>query len=525
MTDKWITVCRLLEQTEKIVPSTQVVLVANQLSHFENKSNLFKLFSLDLEENNIGKAKVEKWVAKIFRLFDEEITRAVSNYGDIGSAVYFLEISKEASNLTLKQVLDALQLDCSKSSGSSFDTIRQLVLIMSDIERKWFFRFLVRKTRNNMGEGQLKKILARHYKLKAKDVKSHLNFNSFSDAVKYYEMNEKPPMNLSHGSFVKPMLAKDVPMNKWPKNKIVDYKYDGNRYQIHKEGDNVIIFNRKGSIVTPQFQDVVEQVREYDSLAETEVNCILDGEIYPIKDDGSPAEHKLMGTRVHSKDHAEAREKVKVKWVIFDCLKIGNDTIMDYPYSRRLECLVADGNEYGITIPDQAHRMEEGGDVLAFYNRAINDGFEGIIVKDTTLPYEAGKRSAGWAKYKPPRIELDVAIIAAKYGQGNKSNVFASFNIGVKTETGFHPVGWVGTGFSDDELYEMTVSLRKNVEDFSGGIYKLLPRTVLEVSADLVSMDEKGNYGLRFPRCKRIREDKFVADTNTLDDLIKLYSD
>ena len=164
-------------------------------------------------------------------------------------------------------------------------------------------------------------------------------------------------------------------MEKLPTNKIVDYKYDGNRYQIHKEGDNVIIFNRKGSIVTPQFQDVVETVRQY------EVDCILDGEIYPIKDDGSPAEHKLMGTRVHSKDHAEAREKVKVKWVIFDCLKIGNETIMDLSYSDRLDKFSQ--------LPDQAHRMEEGGDVLAFYNRAINDGFEGIIVKDTTLPYEA----------------------------------------------------------------------------------------------------------------------------------------
>ena len=186
-------------------------------------------------------------------------------------------------------------------------------------------------------------------------------------------------------------------MNKWPENKIVDYKYDGNRYQIHKEGDNVIIFNRKGSIVTPQFQDVVERVRKYD------VDCILDGEIYPINDDGSPAEHKLMGTRVHSKDHAEAREKVKVKWVIFDCLKYDGITVMDFSYQRRLEFIKQ--------LPDQAIRMGEGGDVLAFYNRAINDGFEGIIVKDATLPYEAGKRSAGWAKYKP-RIELDVAIIS-----------------------------------------------------------------------------------------------------------------
>lgn len=511
MTDTWIKLCRLLEQTSNLIPTTQTVLVSRQLSLFQNKENLFKLLSLDLEENNIGNAKVVKWVAKIFDLFDEEVERAVSSYGDIGSAIYFLEASKEVSNLTIKQIIDILQLDCGKSSGSSFDLVKEATLQMSDLERKWFFRFLIRKPRNNIKEGQLTKILAKHYGKKVKVVKQHLNFNSFSNTIKYYEMKEVPPCNLSHGSFVKPMLAKEVPMNKWPENKIVDYKYDGNRYQIHKEDDNVIIFNRKGSIVTPQFQDVVERVREY------EVDCILDGEIYPINDDGSPAEHKLMGTRVHSKNHAEARERVPVRWVVFDCLKIADETIMDLSYNERLEKMK--------NIPQQAHRMEEGGDVLAFYNRAINDGFEGIIVKDASLPYEAGKRSVGWAKYKPPRIELDVAIIGAKYGQGNKSNVFASFNIGVKSETGFHPVGWVGTGFSDEELYELTNSLRKNVEKFSGGIYFLLPRTVLEVSADLVSMDEKGNYGLRFPRCKRIREDKFVADCDTLDSLIKLYSE
>ena len=38
----------------------------------------------------------------------------------------------------------------------------------------------------------------------------------------------------------------------------------------------------------------------------------------------------------------------------------------------------------------------------AFYNRAINDGYEGIMVKDLSAPYESGKRS--WVKYKPPRI-------------------------------------------------------------------------------------------------------------------------
>ena len=396
-------------------------------------------------------------------------------------------------------------MDYGSITSTNYDTFYFAIRDMSALERRWFIRYLLRTPRNGINKGTVVKIMAKYYNKKVKEVKKHLNTNSIETTSTYYEIGEEPPTILAHGTFVAPMLAKDVPMNKWPSNKIVDYKYDGNRYQIHKEGNHVMIFNRKGKIATPQFQDIVELVREYG------VDCILDGEIYPIKDDGSPAEHKLMGTRVHSKDHAEAREKVKVKWVIFDCLKIGNETIMDLSYSDRLHKFSQ--------LPDQAHRMEEGGDVLAFYNRAINDGFEGIIVKDDSLPYEAGKRSVGWAKYKPPRIELDVAITTAKYGEGSRANVFGTFGISVKSDSGFKPVGSIGTGFSDVDLVWLTNELRKNVETYDKGTYNLLPRVVLEVSADLITQDAKGNYGLRFPRCKRIRHDKFVADINTIEDV------
>ena len=171
------------------------------------------------------------------------------------------------------------------------------------------------------------------------------------------------------------------------------------------------------------------------------------------------------------------------------------------------------------SLPDQAQRMEEGGDVLAFYNRAINDGFEGIIVKDATLPYEANKRSKGWAKYKPPRIEVDVVITSARYGEGKRGNVFASFDIAVKGDRGYIPVGSVGTGFTDAELLTLTNKLRTTIEKYNSGVYYFLPRVVLEISADLVTRDKQGNIGLRFPRMKRIREDKFVSDINTEDDL------
>tara|TARA_R100000231_G_scaffold41891_1_gene36548 strand:- start:2303 stop:3835 length:1533 start_codon:yes stop_codon:yes gene_type:complete len=506
----WKMMSRLLESTKGKTPTKQVKLVSTELDKFDtHKSAVIQLLAREYPNNNIGLAKAKSWLAKMFDCFDDEIESLFAIDDELGEAIYMLDTSAETQrNISITSVLRVLETNCGAVDDSSYLLVKDVLSNMSALERKWFVRYWIRSPTNGIDEGVVKKVLAKHYDKKLSEVKKHANFNTLYNITMYYEMKEDPPCNLSHGSFVKPMLAKEVPMNKWPENKIVDYKYDGNRYQIHKQGDNVIIFNRKGSIVTPQFEDVVERVRQY------EIDCILDGEIYPIKEDGSPAEHKLMGTRVHSKDHAEAREKVKVKWVIFDCLKIGIETIMDLPYSTRVVRMSK--------LPDQAHRMEIGGDVIAFYNRAINDGFEGIIIKDTTLPYEAGKRSAGWAKYKPPRIELDVAITTAKYGEGSRSNVFGTFGISVKSDSGFKSVGSIGTGFSDADLVWLTNELRKNVETYNNGTYNLLPRVVLEVSADLVTQDAKGNYGLRFPRCKRIRHDKFVADINTIEDVERL---
>jgi len=503
----WKMMSRLLESTKDKTPTQQVKLIATELDKFDtHKGAVIQLLAREYPSNNIGLAKAKSWLAKMFDCFDDEIESLFVVDDELGEAIYLLDAGAETQrSIGINSVIRVLETECGALNDSSYLLVKDVILNMSALERKWFVRYWLGSPTNGIDAGTVKKLLAKYYGKKLSEVKKHANFNSLSNLCTYYNMNEEPPMDLSHGSFIKPMLAKDVPMHKWPKNKIVDYKYDGNRYQIHKEGDSVIIFNRKGSIVTPQFQDVVETVRQY------EVDCILDGEIYPIKDDGSPAEHKLMGTRVHSKDHAEAREKVKVKWLIFDCLKIGNETIMDLPYSDRLDKFSQ--------LPDQAHRMKEGGDVLAFYNRAINDGFEGIIVKDTSLPYEAGKRSAGWAKYKPPRIELDVAITTAKYGEGSRANVFGTFGISVKSDSGFKSIGSIGTGFSDADLVWLTNELRKNVETYDKGTYNLLPRVVLEVSADLITQDAKGNYGLRFPRCKRIRHDKFVADINTIEDV------
>ena len=85
--------------------------------------------------------------------------------------------------------------------------------------------------------------------------------------------------------------------------------------------------------------------------------------------------------------------------------------------------------------------------------------------------------------------------------------------------TGYTFIGSVGTGLSDGDLMFLTTQLKKIIEKFSSDVFYVLPRIVLEVTCDLISKDSEGNYGLRFPRVMRIRNDKFAKDCNSILDI------
>ena len=270
---------------------------------------------------------------------------------------------------------------------------------------------------------------------------------------------------------------------------------------------NVIIFNRKGKVVTDKFPDIVEEILSW----EIKEPFIIDTEIYPVESDDRPAPFKKMGTRIHSKNVREAIEKCPVELAVFDCMMFNDENLMDSPLKDRINTI--------IKFPKQAVRstLKEENDV--FYNLSINDGYEGIMIKDLNATYHSGKRSVAWAKYKPPRFELDVVVTGARYGDGKRSSVFASYDIAVKDGNEYISVGSIGTGFSDIDLLYLTNEGKKIVSGIEGTTHKWLPRIVLEVTCDLVTRDTNSNLGLRFPRMLRIRTDKPVSDINTLEDV------
>jgi len=497
-----------MQAIEYKTPSQTVSLLAKEFKEIENKTRFIDILSLNLGPNNLASKKALKWITKSLEVFEEEIETSIYNHGDIGEAVYHFDNSDESSEYGLGPMYSILQMDCSKSDGEAFRIFNTYFNGMSSLERKWFLRYWLRTPRNGINEGLVRKLVAKVYDKKEAEVKKHMQLHSLSDIVVYYTTNQTPPNDLVIGRFIKPMLAKEVPKEKWPKESIIEYKYDGARYQIHK-GDSVLIFNRKGKVVTDKFPDIVLMINAW----EMKESFIIDTEIYPVNANGSPAPFQKMGTRIHSKDHEKAMLECPVKLAIFDVLHFEGETLTEMPLITRLEYLDK-FEDRAIYAKDENYN--------SFYSRAIAEGFEGIMVKNLNALYCAGKRSVHWAKHKPPRIELDVVITGARYGEGKRGNVFASFDIAVLNEGEFENIGSIGTGFKDVDFTRLTNTLRPIVEDYDNGTYNVLPRIVLEVTSDLISVNNEGNYGLRFPRLVAIRDDKAVSEIDTIDDVVRM---
>ena len=503
--------CETLENTN----GKQTTLSEN-MSAFSDSEILIRILCEEYESNNIGIKTARKWIATALGCFDDEVTEYEKMWGDLGEGMrQFIGESSdkiEADGISMKKLIHLLSMDCSVSNGQSYELFRESVNKMSGLELKWFIRYWLRTPRNGVSCKTVNKALVDYFS--DNNVLMYCKFHKSSIVYRYLTNEQIPPCTVMHGGFIPCVLAKKF-TGKLPDKYLVDVKYDGNRYQIHRLENSVIIFNRKGNIVTEQYPDIVDIVKTFNAH-----QFIIDTEIYPVRSDGSPAEHKLLAKRVHSKDKEIAVRECPVKLAIFDVLFFMEETMIGQSYRMRLAHLQDFPSEYRADSWDDNHPIE------AAYNVAINMGHEGIMIKDKNTQYDVGKRSNSLLKHKPARVELDVVITSARYGEGKRADVFGTFGISVKGEWSgeFIEVGYVGTGFSDSDLMMLTTELKKIVDSYSPttSTFELLPRIVIEVTGDMITQDASGNYSMRFPRVKGIRRDKYVSDINTIDDVMSM---
>jgi DNA ligase-1 len=310
----------------------------------------------------------------------------------------------------------------------------------------------------------------------------------------------------------------------------LEYKYDGARIQIHKDGSDVRVYTRRLEDVTEQFPDVVSTVR----ARVTADRCLLDGEMVGYDPDtDEPVPFQEFSRRIKRKyDVDTLAEEIPVRVFLFDVLSHEGDALFDAPLDERLERLeTAFDPDPGVVERAEARSLAglALADARSFYQDALTAGHEGVMLKNLDATYQPGERVGYVMKVKPVMEPLDLVVTRAQWSEGRRSDYLGRLYLGCRAADGdgFVELGRLSTGYTDEELAALTDRLRECVVAEDGRMVDLRPEVVLQVEYEEIqqSPEYSSGYALRFPRFLDVRDDLSPADVDSLTRVERLYDD
>jgi DNA ligase-1 len=301
----------------------------------------------------------------------------------------------------------------------------------------------------------------------------------------------------------------------------LEWKLDGARVQVHKDGDDVRVFSRALRDVTPAVPELVEAVRALPARS-----LVLDGEALALRPGGAPEPFQVTMRRFGRKlDVAQLRAELPLSVLFFDVLHADGEDLLTQPARERARALAA-----ALPAPLRIPRLVTA-DVAAgeaFLEDALRRGHEGLVAKSLDAPYEAGRRGASWLKVKRAQT-LDLVVLAVEWGSGRRRGFLSNLHLGARDPAagGFAMLGKTFKGMTDEMLAWQTARLKElALGTTDGWVVHVRPELVVEVAFDGIQASPRYPSGLalRFARVKRYRTDKRPEDADTIETVRKLYA-
>jgi DNA ligase 1 len=502
-----------------------------------------------------------------------EVSIIEANYrrtGDLGDTAEEVMKTKNQTTLlsekmTVERVYHTLdKIARTAGSGSQELKLRLVSNLLNDAtyrEAKYIMKFIMGTLRLGIADHTIMDSLAlaftgnrvhRHILEKAYNVSSDLGEVAKLLATKGLESVKSQQITLFKP--VRPMLGERVRSSEEAMEKIngraaAEYKLDGERIQIHKGKAKVELFSRRLEKVTdhyPEITGTISSIIGSEAILEAEVVAInpLTGEYLPFQE--------LMHRR-RKYEINQAVENYPVSLNFFDILYIDGQDTTSLPYFKRRKiienALHMDKREDKIRIVPQTI-VKKAEEIERFMALAIENGCEGLMLKQLSSTYRAGAREFAWIKLKREYRSdiadtLDLVIIGALFGRGRRVGKYgalllASFDADSNM---FKSVCKVGTGFTDEHLKEFYDNLECHIISHrhprvdSGMEMDVWfePKIVIDVIASEITlspshtaaMDKiRKGYGLalRFPKFTgKIRYDKNPEDATNIEELISMY--
>jgi DNA ligase-1 len=298
----------------------------------------------------------------------------------------------------------------------------------------------------------------------------------------------------------------------------LELKLDGARVQVHKAGDDVRVYSRRGNDVTLAVPELVETVQALPAR-----QLLLDGETIALRPDGSPLPFQATMRRFGRKlDVDRLRGELPLTSFFFDILHLDGQDLIDRPAGERFAAMAEAMPD--LTVPRLVTADSDEAD--AFFAQALAQGHEGIMAKATDGPYEAGRRGFSWLKIKPAHT-LDLVVLAAEWGHGRRQGWLSNLHLGARDPDngGFVMLGKTFKGMTDERLAWQTKRLQELALGTDSWTVHVRPELVVEVAFSDVqeSPQYPGGMALRFARVKRYREDKTAAEADTIGAVRKIF--
>ena len=507
-------------------------------------------------------------ISKSSGLSIKKIEEDYKKCGDLGlTASNILKLKTQttftAEKITLERIYETLfriaKLGGKGSQDLKMKYISSLLNDATPLEAKFVLKILLGTLRLGIAENTIMDALAIAFTGKKENKEQIENaYNVSSDLGKVSLLiatdgiDEIKKFKISLFSPIRPMLADRVKsekeaIKKMPERFAAEYKLDGERVQIHKQANEVVLFSRRLENITQYYPDIVENVKKSLSVNEG----VFEAEIVPINENTGeflPFQELMHRRRKYKLEKAISQYPITVNF--FDVLYFDKKDCLNLAYSERRKILEKLVNEDDFLKLVPMLLVKNENEIKDFLENSINSGCEGLMLKTLDAPYRAGARGSNWLKLKREyRNELgdslDLIVIGGYFGRGRRTGIYGTLLLGTYNpdKDNFPSVCKVGTGFTDeslDQLYQILsnkITLKKNsrvVSEMEADVW-FEPELVLEIVASEITLSpihktglnliRKGSgFALRFPKFTgKIRFEKAVEDASTDEEVLTLY--
>lgn len=526
---------RLAELYEELESTAKKLKKAEILGEFYGSVPKHELYGIVLlsmgqvfpsEQENLGIASemMRRVLRKVSGAGENEVTRAFNVTGDLGlAAEALLKKRKQRTLLTRRlshgNVMENLrQLPYVEGRGSQerkTEIIAELLSSASPLEARYIVRTVLGEMRVGVAAGIVRDALARSFSREKNVVERLFDVTGNFGRVAVLLAEGRTEASIELFTPLRVMLADRAKDLKSALEKFsdpaVEFKYDGFRVQIHKDGAKVGVYSRRMEDVTKQFPDIEKWSRECLRMR----RCIVEGEVVAVNKNGKPMPFQLLSRRIQRKHDIDRMvRQIPIVVRLFDILYIDGETLMRLSLRERWARLKSCVNESANMKMAEHIETRDFAEANAFYKGALRAGQEGAMVKNIEAPYQPGKRVGYWLKVKEIMETLDCVVTGATRGEGKRGKWFSSFLLSVKNKNGLAEVGRMASGTTEEELEELTRRIEKLITEDKGREVAVRPKIIVEVAYEEIQRSPTYSSGmaLRFPRLVRIRDDKGEPD-------------